>query len=104
MPRMKPASVFPMPVANWPKAPALQVCESVPNSTSPAKADCTCQYCCTVLVRCYTKLVISNCWSRRQQSISRLSAATQSCSTEVLKHLSTGPHHTGVLWPILINS
>lgn len=36
VPRMKPASVFPMPVANWPKAPALQVWESVPNSTSPA--------------------------------------------------------------------
>ncbi len=36
VPRMKPASVLPTPVANWPNAPALQVCESVPNSTSPA--------------------------------------------------------------------
>ena len=36
VPRMKPASVLPMPEANWPKAPALQVWESVPNSTSPA--------------------------------------------------------------------
>ena len=36
MPRMNPASVLPMPVANCPKAPALQVCESVPNNTSPA--------------------------------------------------------------------
>ena len=35
MPRMKPASVLPMPVANCPKAPALHVCESVPNKTSP---------------------------------------------------------------------
>ena len=36
VPKMKPASVLPMPEANWPKAPALQVCESVPKSTSPA--------------------------------------------------------------------
>ena len=36
VPRMKPASVLPTPVANCPNAPALQVCESVPNSTSPA--------------------------------------------------------------------
>jgi len=26
VPRTKPASVFPTPEANWPKAPALQVC------------------------------------------------------------------------------
>lgn len=26
MPRTKPASVLPTPEANWPKAPALQVC------------------------------------------------------------------------------
>ena len=39
VPRMKPASVLPMPVANCPKAPALHVCESVPNSTSPAGQD-----------------------------------------------------------------
>lgn len=36
VPRMKPASVLPMPVANCPNAPALHVCESVPKSTSPA--------------------------------------------------------------------
>lgn len=33
MPNTKPASVFPIPVANWPNAPAVQVCESVPNKT-----------------------------------------------------------------------
>ena len=35
VPRMKPASVLPTPVANWPNAPALQVWESVPKRTSP---------------------------------------------------------------------
>jgi len=35
VPRTKPASVLPMPVANWLNAPAMHVCESVPNSTSP---------------------------------------------------------------------
>jgi len=33
VPNTKPASVFPIPVANWPNAPAVQVCESVPNKT-----------------------------------------------------------------------
>ncbi len=37
VPMMKPASVLPTPVANWPNAPALHVCESVPNRTSPAQ-------------------------------------------------------------------
>jgi len=36
VPRMKPASVLPMPVANSPKAPAVQVWLSVPKRTSPA--------------------------------------------------------------------
>ena len=40
VPTMNPASVLPMPVANWPKAPALQVWESVPNNTSPAPQAC----------------------------------------------------------------
>ena len=35
VPRMNPASVLPTPLANCPKAPALQVWLSVPNSTSP---------------------------------------------------------------------
>ena len=35
VPRIKAASVFPIPVANSPKAPAVQVCESVPKRTSP---------------------------------------------------------------------
>ena len=43
VPKMKPASVLPMPVANCPKAPALQVCESVPNNTSPEGHIATCQ-------------------------------------------------------------
>ena len=38
VPRTKPASVLPMPVANCPNAPAMQVCESVPNKTSPGRA------------------------------------------------------------------
>ena len=38
VPMMKPASVLPMPVANSPNAPAMQVCESVPKSTSPGRA------------------------------------------------------------------
>lgn len=33
VPMTKEASVFPIPVANCPKAPALHVCESVPNNT-----------------------------------------------------------------------
>ena len=59
VPRIKPASVFPMPVANWPNAPALQVCESVPKSTSPAMAHCACQYCCTAFVRISAILITS---------------------------------------------
>ena len=34
---MKPASVLPMPVANWLNAPAMQVCESVPKRISPGR-------------------------------------------------------------------
>ena len=37
MPMTNPASVLPMPVANWLKAPAMQVWESVPKSTSPGR-------------------------------------------------------------------
>ncbi len=37
VPITKPASVLPMPVANWLKAPAMQVWESVPKSTSPGR-------------------------------------------------------------------
>ena len=37
VPSTKPASVFPMPVANSPKAPAVQVWLSVPSSTSPGR-------------------------------------------------------------------
>lgn len=37
VPKTKPASVFPIPVANWPKAPALHVWESVPTKTYPQK-------------------------------------------------------------------
>ena len=37
VPMTKPASVLPMPVANSPKAPAVQVWLSVPNSTSPGR-------------------------------------------------------------------
>ncbi len=33
----KPASVLPMPVANSLNAPAMQVCESVPNRISPGR-------------------------------------------------------------------
>lgn len=33
VPKTNEASVFPMPVANCPNAPALHVCESVPNKT-----------------------------------------------------------------------
>lgn len=33
VPNTKPASVFPIPVANWPKAPAVHVWESVPSKT-----------------------------------------------------------------------
>ncbi len=33
----KPASVLPMPVANSSNAPAMQVCESVPNRISPGR-------------------------------------------------------------------
>lgn len=33
VPMTKDASVLPMPVANCPNAPALHVCESVPNNT-----------------------------------------------------------------------
>ena len=42
VPRMNPASVLPMPEANWPNAPALQVCESVPNITSPTQNPDSC--------------------------------------------------------------
>ena len=35
VPIIKAASVFPIPVANSPKAPAVHVWESVPNKTSP---------------------------------------------------------------------
>ena len=56
VPRMNPASVLPMPVANCPKAPALHVCESVPNNTSPEDTDqqvsfphlCNCEECAYV--------------------------------------------------------
>ncbi len=37
VPRTNPASVLPMPVANSLNAPAMQVCESVPNNTSPGR-------------------------------------------------------------------
>ena len=37
VPITKPASVLPMPVANWLNAPAMHVCESVPNNTSPGR-------------------------------------------------------------------
>ena len=37
VPSTKAASVLPMPVANSLKAPAVQVCESVPKSTSPGR-------------------------------------------------------------------
>jgi hypothetical protein len=37
VPRMKLASVLPIPVANWLKAPAMQVCESVPKRISPGR-------------------------------------------------------------------
>ena len=33
VPNTKPASMFPIPVANWPNAPAVHVCESVPKRT-----------------------------------------------------------------------
>ena len=37
VPMTNPASVLPTPVANWPKAPAVQVWLSVPSSTSPGR-------------------------------------------------------------------
>src|SRR6266480_3781574 len=37
VPMTKPASVLPMPVANSPNAPAVQVWLSVPSSTSPGR-------------------------------------------------------------------
>lgn len=40
VPMTKEASVFPIPVANCPNAPALHVCESVPNSTLKAEQRC----------------------------------------------------------------
>ena len=33
VPNTKPASVIPIPVANWPNAPAVHVWESVPKRT-----------------------------------------------------------------------
>ncbi len=37
IPMIRAASVLPIPVANSPNAPAVQVCESVPKSTSPGR-------------------------------------------------------------------
>src|SRR3954469_15827629 len=37
VPRVKAASVLPMPEANWPKAPAVQVWLSVPRRISPGR-------------------------------------------------------------------
>ena len=42
VPMTKPASVLPMPVANWLNAPAMQVCESVPKRISPGRV---CPFC-----------------------------------------------------------